>query len=116
MSSSNHDRDITSQLKQEYLRSFPEKVKTLKIVRQELLAVGDVDGSLKLIQNTAYKIAGSSGAYGFEQISSIAGDIEYLCSQYQREHRQNIHQESIDLIQKYLDKLIVIFQRHIRAI
>gem|GEM_PF-5761798 len=74
-----------------------------------MLAAEHIDESLKILQNTTHIIVGSSGAYGFEQIRSIAGDIEFLCDQYINIHRQTYHQELIDLNLKYLDKRIMLF-------
>lgn len=109
---SNHHNEVASQLQQDYVLSFSEKISAIKVVQQDLLVTEHIDESLKILQNTAHKIAGSSGAYGFEQISSIAGDIEFLCMQYISKYGQVYHQESIDLIQKYLDRLIILFQAH----
>ena len=109
---SNHHNEVASQLQQDYVLSFSEKISAIKVVQQDLLVTEHIDESLKILQNTAYKIAGSCGAYGFEQISSIAGDIEFLCMQYISKYGQVYHQESIDLIQKYLDRLIIHFQAH----
>ena len=100
---------MTALLQQDYVQSFPEKVKAIKIAKQELLAAEHIDESLKILQNTTHIIVGSSGAYGFEQIRSIAGDIEFLCNQYISIHRQTYHQELIDLNLKYLDKRIMLF-------
>ena len=112
MASSDYNNDVTALLQQDYVQSFPEKVKAIKIAKQELLAAEHIDESLKILQNTTHIIVGSSGAYGFEQIRSIAGDIEFLCNQYISIHRQTYHQESIHLIQKYLDKRIMLFQAY----
>jgi len=50
---------VTALLQQDYVQSFPEKLKAIKIAKQELLAAEHIDESLKILQNTTHKITGS---------------------------------------------------------
>ena len=113
MAQENHPDDVISQLKLDYIQSFVVKIDTLKVLKNQLSAPDHIDECLNILQNSTHKLAGSSGAYGFEQISGIASDIEYLCIQYGSDHGQDYHQQSIELIQQYIDKLIILFQRHV---
>ena len=113
MTQGNHPDDVTFQLKLDYIQSFVEKIDALQVLKNQLLDSDHIDECLNILQNSTHKLAGSSGAYGFEQISSIASDIEYLCIQYHSDHGQDYLQQSIELIQRYIDKLIMLFQRHV---
>lgn len=113
MTQENDPDDKTYRLKLDYVQSFVEKIDALQVIKNQLLDSDHIDECLKILQNSAHKLAGSSGAYGFEQISSVAIDIEYLCIQYCSDHGQDYDQQSIELIQQYIEKLIMLFQRHV---
>jgi len=58
------------QLRRKYIRSLPEKMRTL----QEQISQQDVLN----VQSLLHKLAGSAGMYGFSSVSSLAAAMEEL--------------------------------------
>jgi len=67
------------QLKQEYLASFPEKVKQLQTCWQNLESKKFAANEINSLGTLLHKIAGSAGSHGMYEIHSVALYVEQIC-------------------------------------
>lgn len=65
------------------------------------------DGDLNTIRILGHRMKGDGGGYGFDQISTIGGDLEEAAM---RQDGPSIHRQ-VDLLTEYLSRVEVVYTR-----
>lgn len=81
-------------IKERYKASFPDKADAVK----HLLSTVQSDGDLDLIKEEMHKLAGSSGMYGYEQISAVCRSAMSNADERNRQKLAGDLKKVIDLL------------------
>ena len=74
--------DKFTRIKQKYIGTFAQK-------QQDLIGAWD-DKDISLLQSLLHKLAGSSGSYGYDEISLLCHKIMELLEKYKPENDSHI--------------------------